>query len=215
MALLITDSTIAGNQVTGMQSPTGNIVKSAEPPPGTGFPIADFDTIYEETVDFVWRTVRRMGVRGADTDDVVQEVFVIVHRRLAEFEGRAQLKTWLFKILVHVVQHYFRTHERKPGDHATETGTEIQALMANQERGPAGELERMEALRVLDRLLSRLDDEKRVVFVLAEIEQMTLVEIAEVVEANANTVGSRLRAARKDFEKALSRFQARELGKKP
>jgi RNA polymerase sigma-70 factor (ECF subfamily) len=152
-----------------------------------------------------------MGVRGSDADDVVQEIFVIVFRRLPEFEGRAQLKTWIFGIMVHVVQHHFRTHARKPGDRATEKGTEFQNLVANQDRGPARELERTEALRVLDQLLLELDDAKRVVFVLAEIEQMTLAEIAQALAANVNTVSTRLRAARRDFERALSRFHTREL----
>ena len=68
---------------------------------------------------------------------------------------------------------------------------------------------------MLDRLLSELDDAKRVVFVLAEIEEMTLAEIADIVAANVNTVASRLRAARRDFEKALSRFRGREFGRTP
>jgi RNA polymerase sigma-70 factor (ECF subfamily) len=139
----------------------------------------------------VWRAVRRMGVRPADADDVVQDVFVIVHRRLAEFEGRAQVKTWVFKILLHVVRHYWRTHQRKPGDRAGEDVTEMQTLMADHEKGPSASLERVEALRILDRLLATLDDDKREVFVLAEIEQMTAAEIADIVDANANTVASR------------------------
>jgi RNA polymerase sigma-70 factor (ECF subfamily) len=196
-----------------MQSP-GNGPQLAAACDG-GVRLPDFDSVYEEMVEFVWQAARRMGVREADADDVVQEVFVIVHRRLAGFEGRAQLKTWVFKILAHVVKHYFRTHARKPGDVASATGCEIHALEANQDHGPAGALERMEALRVVDHLLSQLDHDKRMVFVLAELEEMTLVEIADVVEANANTVASRLRVARKDFEKALSRFQAREAGRKP
>jgi RNA polymerase sigma-70 factor (ECF subfamily) len=136
-----------------------------------------------------------------------------VHRRLAEFEGRAQLKTWVFKILLHVVRHYWRTHQRKPGDRAGEDATLLKTLPADHESGPAASLERVEALRILDRLLATLDEDKREVFVLAEIEQMTAVEIAEIVEANANTVASRLRAARQDFEKALARFRAHELGR--
>ena len=206
---------MAGNQSIPMPSSAGNPTPDAKPPPGLESSIPDFDTVYEATVDFVWRAVRRLGVRGADTDDVVQEVFVIVHRRLAGFEGRAQVRTWVFKILVHVVKHYFRTHGRKPGDVASGDGTEIQALVSGQENNPAQRLERKEALWVLDRLLSQLDEEKRVVFVLAEVEQLTLGEIAEIVEANTNTVASRLRAARKEFEKALSRFQSREAGREP
>ena len=192
-----------------MRSPAGNAIETA-PLPGCAC-VPDFDAVYETHLDFVWRTVRRMGVRPADTDDVVQEVFFVVHRRLAEFECRAQLKTWVFKILVHVVRHYWRTHQRKPGDHATEDPAEIQTLAADHENGPAATLERVEALRVLDGLLARLDGDKREVFVLAEIEQMTAAEIAEIVEANVNTVSSRLRAARQEFEKALLRYRAQEL----
>jgi RNA polymerase sigma-70 factor (ECF subfamily) len=175
---------------------------------------ANFDEIYESMVQYVWNVVSRMGVHRSDAEDVVQEVFVIVHRRLDDFEGRAQLKTWVFKIAVHVVQHYFRTHARKPGDRATAKGTEILSLVERQENGPAAEVERRERLRTLDGLLDQLDEPKRAVFVLAEIEQLTLSEIAEIVELNANTVASRLRSARQGFEKALSRYRARELERK-
>jgi RNA polymerase sigma-70 factor (ECF subfamily) len=143
---------------------------------------------------------------------VVQEVFVTVYRRLGEFEGRAQLKTWVFTIAVHLVQHYFRTHARKPGDRASTKGTEIQALVDQQENGPAGQIERRERYDALDRVLDQLDEAKRLVFVLAELEQLTLVEIGTIVGANPNTVATRLRAARQAFEKALARFQTRELG---
>ena len=176
--------------------------------------VADFDEIYESTVDYVWNVVRRMGVPPSDAEDVVQEVFVAVHRRLDKFEGRAQLKTWVFSIAVHFVQHYFRTHVRKPGDRATAKGTEIDALADQRENGPASEVERMERYDALDWVLARLDEPKRLVFVLAELEQMTLSEIGEIVGANANTVATRLRAARQGFEKALARFQARELGRR-
>jgi len=207
------DSRGPGNQAIRMTSPAGNALETAASPSRVSVP--DFDAVYESQMDFVWRSVRRMGVRLADMDDVVQEVFFIVHRRLAEFEGRAQLKTWVFKILVHVVRHYWRTHQRKPGDRAAEDPAEIQALAADQENGPAATLERIEALRVLDRLLAELADDKREVFVLAEIEQLTAVQIAEIVEANVNTVTSRLRAARQEFEKALLRFRAHELRRQP
>ncbi|MGB8294331.1 MAG: sigma-70 family RNA polymerase sigma factor [Polyangia bacterium] len=196
-----------------MRSPAGNAIETA-PLPGCAC-VPDFDAVYETHLDFVWRTVRRMGVRPADTDDVVQEVFFVVHRRLAEFEGRAQIKTWVFKILVHVVRHYWRSHQRKPGDHAADDTAELQTLAADRENSPSAMLERVEALRALDGLLARLDQDKREVFVLAEIEQMTAAEIAEIVEANVNTVSSRLRAARQEFEKALLRFRAQELRRQP
>jgi RNA polymerase sigma-70 factor (ECF subfamily) len=196
-----------------MQTTTANTVQRP-PPSSAGLLDANFDEIYESMVQYVWNIVSRMGVHRSDAEDVVQEVFVIVHRRLDDFEGRAQLKTWVFKIAVHVVQHYFRTHARKPGDRATAKGTEIHSLVERQENGPAAEAERRERLRTLDHLLDQLDEPKRAVFVLAEIEQLTLSEIAEIVELNANTVASRLRAARQGFEKALSRYRARELERK-
>jgi RNA polymerase sigma-70 factor (ECF subfamily) len=172
-----------------------------------------FDAIYDRMVDYVWNVVRRMGVPQSDAEDVVQEVFVTVYRRLSEFEGRAQLKTWVFAIAVHFVQHYFRTHVRKPGDRAAPKGTEIHALADQRENGPASEVERLERYDALDRVLAQLDEAKRLVFVLAELEQMSLSEIGEIVGANANTVATRLRAARQSFEKALARFRMRELGR--
>ncbi len=179
---------------------------------GRGAIHAGFEAVYESMVDYVWNVVCRMGVPQADAEDVVQEVFVTVYRRLGEFEGRAQLKTWVFRIAVHLVQHYFRTHARKPGDRASTKGTEIHALVDPRENGPASQVERRERYDALDRVLGQLDEGKRLVFVLAELEQLTLVEIGEVVGANPNTVATRLRAARQAFEKALARFQTRELG---
>src|SRR5512135_750568 len=151
---------------------------------------AGFDAIYESMVDYVWNVVCRMGVPPADTEDVVQEVFVTVYRRLGEFERRAHLKTWVFTIAAHLVQHYFRTHARKPGDRASAKGTEIQTLVDQRENGPANHIERRERYDALDRVLAQLDEGKRLVFVLAELEQLTLVEIGEVVGANPNTVAT-------------------------
>ena len=138
--------------------------------------LADFDAIYEEMVGYVWNVVAHMGVHPSDAEDVVQEVFVTVYRRLGEFEGRARLKTWVFRIAVHLVQHYFRTHVRKPGDRATVKGTEIHVLADQRENGPASHVERMERYDALDRVLAELDEAKRLVFVLAELEEMTLSE---------------------------------------
>jgi len=186
--------------------------------PQSGVPclaIPSFETVYEENLKFVWRAARRLGIDSGDTDDVVQEVFVVAHRKLPEFEGRAQVKTWLLKILVRVVRHYFRTQQRKPGHRPAQTLDDLDVLRDHQDRGPAEAAERKDAVRVLDNLLARMDSEKREVFVLAEIEQLSSVEIAEVLGANINTIYSRLRAARQEFEQALRRFQTHELGGMP
>jgi RNA polymerase sigma-70 factor, ECF subfamily len=171
-----------------------------------------FDAIYEENLSYIWRAARRLGIDSADTDDVVQEVFLVAHRKLPEFEGRSQVKTWLFRILVRVVRHYFRAQRRKPGHRPTEAPHQIDGLQSASASGPAEVAERAEAVRILDRLLARLDEDKREVFVLAEIEELSVVEIAEVIGVNLNTAYSRLRTARQMFERALERFQTREMG---
>ena len=134
---------------------------------------------------------------------------------MPEFEGRAQVKTWLLKILVRVVRHYFRTQQRKPGHRPARSLDDLDVLRDHQDRGPVEAAERKDAVRVLDNLLARMDSEKREVFVLAEIEELSSVEIAEVLATNINTIYSRLRAARQEFEQALRRFQTHELGGTP
>ena len=193
-------------------------MSAAGPQPDGGvacLPIPSFETVYEENLKFVWRAARRLGIDPGDTDDVVQEVFVVAHRKLAGFEGRSQIKTWLFKILVRVVRHYVRTQQRKPGHRPAHSPDELQALHDHQTCGPAEAAERRDAVRILDGLLDGMDSEKREVFVLAEIEQLSSVEIAEVLGANVNTVYSRLRVARQEFEQAVRRFQTHELGGTP
>lgn len=170
-----------------------------------------FEALYEGHVDFVWRAARRLGVAEEDADDMVQEVFFIAHRRLSDFEGRASAKTWLFGILHHVVQHHRRSRARKQR-HLVAEGARLDPdrLPDLASPGPAQSAEHAQAMRILDRLLSTLDDEKRAVFVLAEIEQMTATEIAEALAINPNTVYSRLRVARLAFDRALERYKREE-----
>lgn len=163
------------------------------------------EDVYEQCFDFVWRSARRMGVPEPSVDDVVQEVFVVAHRRLADFEGRSTVKTWLFGILLRVVSDYRRTQRRKGG-----LAPLPEVLEGDGSDCPAAAAERRERVRLLHALLSELDDDKRAVFVLAELEQMTAPEIADSLGVNLNTVYSRLRAARQKFEAALKRHQARE-----
>lgn len=165
------------------------------------------EDVYEEHFDFVWRSARRMGVADASVDDVVQEVFLVAHRRLADFEGRSTVRTWLFGILMRVVKDYRRTLRRKGG-----LAPLPEVLPSDGRESPANRAEQREAVRLLHRLLDSLDDDKRAVFVLAELEQMTAPEIADALSVNLNTVYSRLRAARREFGKALERNRAKEVG---
>jgi RNA polymerase sigma-70 factor (ECF subfamily) len=166
---------------------------------------AAFDALYREHFRFVWRTVRRLGLEGSAIDDVVQEVFLVVHRRLGAFEGRSSPKTWLYGIVRRVVSDHRRTLRRRPALAPADAPAADVDAVACAEQGPEASAEQAERVRMLHRLLAELDDDKREVFVLAELEGLTIAEMAEALAVNPNTIASRLRAARREFEAALDR----------
>jgi RNA polymerase sigma-70 factor, ECF subfamily len=169
-----------------------------------------FAEVYDATFAFVWRSARRLGTPVLTVDDVVQETFVIVHRRLGEFEGRSSLRTWLFGILRNVVRAHRRSLLAK-NLHAIhpESAADLEALR-DAAPGPHEIVAQAEAVRLVDQLLEALDEEKREVFVLAELEQMTAPEIAAALAIPVNTVYSRLRIARHEFAAAAARHRARD-----
>jgi RNA polymerase sigma-70 factor (ECF subfamily) len=170
----------------------------------------DFEAIYDDQFDFVYRNVRRLGVPDAHVDDAVQEVFLVVHRRLAEFEGRSSVKTWIFGILARVAADHRRSLRRKSPHLRSPGGVVEPDTILDERDGPHETMARAEGVRLLHSLLDQLDDDKRVVLVLAELEQMSSPEIAESLGCNLNTVYARLRAARREFEQAAQRERARD-----
>jgi RNA polymerase sigma-70 factor (ECF subfamily) len=158
-----------------------------------------FTAVYREHHAFVWRSLRRLGVEEADLDDLVQEVFLVAHRRLADFEGRSKLSTWLFGIAYRVVSDHRRKREAGQRREAAVTPPPAPTQ-------PDRKLSRREAAAVLDGLLGRLDPDKRDVFVMAEVAKLTMPEIAEALGININTAYARLRAARARFEAALAEY---------
>jgi RNA polymerase sigma-70 factor (ECF subfamily) len=174
-------------------------------------PMLEFEQIYDQNVDFVWRSARRVGVSEDALDDIVQQVFMVVHRRLEEFEGRSSLKTWVFSILLRVVKDHRRSLRRK-SPHQLEKQEPIEVdTVADPGSDPFEALSRAEAAAVIEELLDCLEEDKRVVFVLAELEQMTAPEIAEAPGLEPKVVYSRLRAARTDFERAAAQLRQRSL----
>ncbi|MEP6654239.1 MAG: RNA polymerase sigma factor [Myxococcales bacterium] len=166
--------------------------------------------VYEDHFPFVWRSARRLGTPDADVDDVVQEIFVIAHRRLPEFQERSSVRTWLFGIVLNVVRaHRRKLRARHP--HALIAGPLADAAaLADVTDGPHELAARSQATRLVERFLEALDDDKREVFVLVEFEQMSAPEIADVLKIPLNTVYSRLRLAREEFGAAAARHRARE-----
>jgi len=173
-----------------------------------------FDQVYAATFPFVWRTVRRLGVGDSARDDVTQEVFVTVYRRLGQFEGRCSIKTWVFSIMMGIVRNYRRTRRRKGAAHAVSASVVDPEVLVAFTPDPLEQASRRQAGRIMHQILDELSDEKAVVFVLADLEDMTVPEISELTNANINTVYSRLRAARKEFNEALARMNERG-GKAP
>ena len=172
--------------------------------------IGSFDQIYHAHFSFVWRNARRLGIPEASADDVVQDVFVIVQRRIADFDGRTSLKAWIFGILVRVARDHRRSFRRKGGRCIPLDEVSHGDVAAAEGPTPSELAERAERVHLLDALLDQLDDDKRALLILSELEQCTLREIAEMLGSNTNTVHSRLRAAKRDFDKVYARWLADE-----
>jgi RNA polymerase sigma-70 factor (ECF subfamily) len=164
----------------------------------------EFEAAYRQYFASVWRVLRRLGVAEAQLDDAAQDVFVVVHRRLGEFEARGTPRSWLYAIALRVASEYRRRAVRRRAEPLTEH--------ADQRPSPGQQVELRESVRLLHALLAELDDDKRTVFVLAELEQLSVPEIATALGANINTIYTRLRAARRRFEAALHRHRARNGG---
>lgn len=158
--------------------------------------VPSFDEVYDAHVAFVWRVLRTFGLGEAQLEDAVQDVFVVVHRRLGEFEGRAAITTWLFAIARRVAS----AHRRKVGRPTEE--------LVDEHVGGAdtfAAMSRAQAAATVHRILATLDDDKRLVFTLVELEQLSVPEVAKLLDLNLNTAYSRLRLARAAFELAAAK----------
>jgi len=171
-------------------------------------PAPSFEELYHEHFDYVWRTARRLGVRPEETDDVVQEIFITVHRLLPRYEAK-NIRGWLYSVTARIALHHHRAMRRHSVARAASDG-ELDAVPDSLASGPESSAETGESVRLLESLLDQLDTEKRAVLVLAGIEQLPLAEIAAILEINVNTVASRLRAAREQIQEGLARHRARD-----
>ena len=168
-----------------------------------------FDEVYAAEFAFVWRNLRRLGVEEATLRDAAQDVFVVVHRRLGDFEGRAPLRSWIYSIVTRIARQYRRTQVRKELRDVEDPERIPDSSLPTPEDSAA----RGQALRLLVSLLDTLDDDKREALVLCDLEGMTVPEVAAAVGSNVNTVYSRVRAARQQLRELLARHNAREARK--
>ncbi|MFO0642062.1 MAG: RNA polymerase sigma factor [Polyangiaceae bacterium] len=184
-------------------------VEARSSPPGL-VPPPTFEATYEEHFAFVWRSVRALGVVEHAVDDVTQEIFLVVLKRLSEFEGRSTVRTWLYGIVRNVVRGHRRAKKKHDASRDPEKSVDPETLRDAEGRDPEATAAKTQAARLVIQLLESLDDDKREVFVLAELEQLPAKEIAELLDENINTVYSRLRLAREEFAAAAQRHRARD-----
>jgi RNA polymerase sigma-70 factor, ECF subfamily len=162
------------------------------------------DGLFRAFGPFVFRALRGLGVPDADVDDAVQEVFVVVHRRLADFEGRSAPRTWIYGIAIRIAANH-RARARTRRETVTDSPPEAVA--------PPTQLQDLvdeESRVALGKMLDELDEDKRAVFVLYELEELSMQEIAEVVQCPVQTAYSRLYAARAIIERAARRLRQGE-----
>jgi RNA polymerase sigma-70 factor, ECF subfamily len=167
-----------------------------------------FDDLYDQHFEFVWRTLRRLGVPPADLPDVAQEVFLVVHRRLADFEERSKVTTWLFRISARAAR------DRRRRAHVRREVAADEETLESEAPGddPSMALERADNCALLERALATLGEEQREVFAAFELEGMTGDAIATALEIPLGTVYSRLRLGRDRFRQAIARLAARQSG---
>ena len=159
----------------------------------------DFRALFDQHVDFVWRVLRRHGVPERELDDVCQEVFIVVHRKLADFEGRSTVRTWIYGIAQRVAlvsrrKAYARREllEAPPSEPRSEA---TQEELTAQRR----------SLSLVERVLDEMEPERREAFVLYELEGMSVVEVAQAIGVPENTALYRLHKAREELTQKLKR----------
>lgn len=166
-------------------------------------PFRDF---YDAHVGFVWRVLVRIGVQESDLPDAVQDVFVIAHRKLPDFDGRSKVTTWLFSICMRVAS----DRRRRACIRREVFPVKMPQPLADDESDALILVDRRRARALLEAILDRMPSEQRVVFSLFEFDGMKGDEIAELLDIPVGTVRSRLRLAREIFGHCVARLQARE-----
>lgn len=189
-----------------MNVPKSRLGQPAPVSPGTpvGTGALDFASVYDEWFERVCAWLRALGARPADYEDLAQEVFVVVRRRLPDFDG-VNLGAWLFQI----ARRQVLRHKRLAWVTRVLVGSSEEALPALAHPGPSplAALEARDKARLVDELLSGLSEKRRVVFVLFEVEGSSGEEIAELLGVPVNTVWTRLHHARRDFFARLAAYK--------
>lgn len=162
----------------------------------------DVEEVYRDHVGYVFRLIQRFGVHANEIEDATQEVFVIVHRRLPEFDAaRGSVRTWLFAIARRVAANRRRASQRR-----LRVVPPTPAKAADGRPNPEQSARQRQVLEQVGRFLETLPPEQREVFELIEIEGLRGPEASDVLEVKLNTVYTRLRLARLAFKAFAGRL---------
>jgi RNA polymerase sigma-70 factor (ECF subfamily) len=173
-------------------------------PPAPGVPA--LHDVYKEYVNFVWSSARHLGAAADAIDDVVQDVFIIIHAKLATLQRPESLRSWIYGIVRRTVSDHRRSRRTREAAGAR-LGAEIKSTHPVQ-TSPLEMVERSADLDLLEELLAELDEAKREIFVMVEVLEMSVPEVVQALEIPLNTAYSRLRLARQSFEELLTKHEA-------
>jgi RNA polymerase sigma-70 factor (ECF subfamily) len=171
------------------------------PPQGTDRR-ARFRAIFDAEFDYVWTSLRRLGVQRRDLEDVAQEVFVRVYRRLDDCEPGRPIRPWLFAFAARCASDW-----RRLARHRVEL-LGVSAESASSASEPDVALERERDLRLILEALQQVDVERRAVFILHELDECPMKDVAQALGIPLFTGYSRLRVARQEFTAAVRRLRA-------
>lgn len=165
--------------------------------------VSSFPIIFKQYLDFVWSSARHLGAAADAIDDVVQDVFIVVHAKLDTLQRPEALRSWIYGIVRRTVSDHRRSRRTRDAAEAR-LGVELRAGTPAQP-SPLDFAESKADLELLETVLADLDPPKREIFVMVEILEMTVPEVVEALAIPLNTAYSRLRMARESFEAALAR----------
>jgi len=175
---------------------------------------SSIDEVYAEHFRYVWRCLKALGVRSAQIDDAVHDVFLVVQEKLSSFDGQARVTTWLYAIALRVARRYrAAAHKDTARFERNDDPLEGEAAGSADHRDPESATEHGERLSLAQRALGCLDDDKREAFVLSQVEQMSAPEIADVTGVPLNTVYSRIRAAKLAFQSEIAALERATRGR--
>ena len=162
-----------------------------------------FEELYQEHFEYVWRRLLRLGVPESDLMDATQNVFMVVHCRLGEFEGRASITTWLFEICRRVASNIRRRPAR-----SREVMIDATELTMKADAAPTAvfQVEQRQQVKQALQLMDKLPDDQRVVFMMFELEELSCAQIGELLNIPEGTARSKLRRARTFFSRQAERI---------